>query len=507
MATVGNLFINVKARTASFSKKMKGVSATVKRMAMGFGKMALKVAKFAAVLGGIAVAAVIAFTLAGIKSVNQLGKTADKLGIMPAKLQALQLAAVATGVTVETFNMAMQRMVRRVSEAGHGFGEAKGALLELGLNAKELSKLPVDEQFKRIADEMEKVATQGDRVRLAMKLFDSEGVALVNTMKGGSAALEAFSKEAEELGLLLSGPQVRAVEVLSTNLDLLKSVWSSLGQHLAVQFAPILTEVTNRVLGFIKQMGGMGPVAEWVVKAFFTMGAGVLDIILAIRIGWAGLREAVLLVATDVVRAMAWAAEKVEESWNFIKGSQQQVISWTDELVSKWSEGMAAGAGAAGLEGLEEQMAAMAEAAAASAKEAAEKAAKIWTSDINNEVSEFLSSMGESLGADALAAGKDLAALQAKGWNLGMVDATFDSLIDKFIGEGFEFKGGTGEIELVSPDFKGAAASLSTAIGNMKVDAGGQERILERQLSVEQKNLKTNQDTLRAIRDGGGALV
>ena len=154
MATVGSLFINVKARTASFSKKMKGVRGTITRMATGFVGLAVKVAKFAAVLGGVALAAIVAFTRAGIKSVDMLGKTADKLGLLPKHLQALRLAATSTGITVETLDMALQRMARRVGEAAVGTGEAQGALKELGLDAKALNQLSTDKVFHKISDAM-----------------------------------------------------------------------------------------------------------------------------------------------------------------------------------------------------------------------------------------------------------------------------------------------------------------------------------------------------------------
>ena len=63
MATVGSLFINVKARTAAFSKKMKSVRGTIGRLAKGFVNIGKKVALFGAAMAGIAVVAIIACLL------------------------------------------------------------------------------------------------------------------------------------------------------------------------------------------------------------------------------------------------------------------------------------------------------------------------------------------------------------------------------------------------------------------------------------------------------------
>ncbi len=107
---------------------------------------------------------------------------------------------------------ALQRFTRRASEAALGTGEAVNALKELGLDAESLIKLPLDTQMGLVADAMQGLGTQSDRVRIAMKLFDSEGVALVNTLAGGSAALSDMTDEAEELGITLSQVDAKAIE-------------------------------------------------------------------------------------------------------------------------------------------------------------------------------------------------------------------------------------------------------------------------------------------------------
>jgi len=79
MATVGNLFINVKARTASFRKKMSGVSKTIKKLALGFGKIAKKVALFGAALGALALVTIVALTKKGLAAVDSITKLARSL--------------------------------------------------------------------------------------------------------------------------------------------------------------------------------------------------------------------------------------------------------------------------------------------------------------------------------------------------------------------------------------------------------------------------------------------
>ena len=110
----------------------------------------------------------------------------------PRITEAFRFAAELAGVSTRTTDMAIQRFTAPpVLEAAVDTGEAKNALIELGLNAEELAKLPLEKQMLELSAAFDKVEDSGDRVRLAFKLFDSEGVAFINTLEGGRDALQA----------------------------------------------------------------------------------------------------------------------------------------------------------------------------------------------------------------------------------------------------------------------------------------------------------------------------
>ena len=225
-----------------------------------------------ALVGAVGTAGFGALIKSSINAGDELAKTADKLGVTTTALSGLRHAAELTGVSTGTMDMAMQRFTRRAAEAAQGTGEAKGALQELGINAEELVNLPLDQQMSVVADSMAGVKKQSDKVRLAMKLFDSEGVALVNTLGGGSAALEKMTAEAEHLGVTLSRTDTAQMEAANDSLTRLKAVFTGLTNQLSVAFAPIITFVAD---GFRQaaldstDFGNIGQkVANTVVKAF-----------------------------------------------------------------------------------------------------------------------------------------------------------------------------------------------------------------------------------------------
>ena len=196
-----------------------------------------------------------------LDSIDTLGKTAQKLGVTSQALQKLRYASNLAGVETRTVDMAVQRFTRRLSEAANGTGEAKDALKELGLNAKELAKQPLDKQMLKLADAFDNVQSSGDKVRLAFKLFDSEGVAFVNTLQGGSAALQQMFQEAEGLGFILSKSAVKGVEQANDAFMKLKTMLGGLVDQLTAGLAPAFQTIAEtirvKLVNAIKEAGGV----------------------------------------------------------------------------------------------------------------------------------------------------------------------------------------------------------------------------------------------------------
>lgn len=202
-----------------------------------------------------------------VASTEKLGDTAnvaDRLGANVERLQELQFAASQTGTTVETLNMAMQRMTRRVAEAAKGTGEARDAIKELGLDASRLSGMRADQQMITFADALSKVANQSDRVRLAMKLFDSEGVKLVNTLQGGKTALDEFAQSARSRGLVRSADEIekarKSVDEYNASVASLEAAWTKAGPPIINVLSKIAALVGKIVSADMEVISGLGTI-------------------------------------------------------------------------------------------------------------------------------------------------------------------------------------------------------------------------------------------------------
>ena len=155
---------------------------------------------------------------------DRLGKTSARLGISTEDLQKFRFAAEQSGIEVSTFDTALQRFTRRSAEAAEGTGVAKDAFKELGISLKNNDgTLKSNTQLlKEVADAFKGTQSQADRVRLAFKLFDTEGVKLINLLQQGSWAINAFGDQLESVNGVITDKSISAAEQFNDRLNILK---------------------------------------------------------------------------------------------------------------------------------------------------------------------------------------------------------------------------------------------------------------------------------------------
>jgi hypothetical protein len=316
--------------TMSANKFIKGMSLaakSTKTMASTAVKLTAKIAKLGAALTGFgaaataaAAAAIANLTKRGIDSVDALGNVAARLGITAEALSVLHFAAEQTGVTIETMNMALQRMTRRISEAGQGSGEAKDALKELGLDARNLAALAPDKQFRAITKAMEGVANQGDKVRLSMRLYDSEGVSLVQTMAAGTAGLDDFASRAKNMGLTVTEEMVAKVRAAKSAIDELGAVSTGLSNILATELSPFVQVTAQRFIDWIKAGGGLRAKVIPAIRSVAVGIAKVSSVVDLLTAGWRMMRFSLESSLAGITMLLADGARAVEDFLNLIPG-------------------------------------------------------------------------------------------------------------------------------------------------------------------------------------------
>jgi hypothetical protein len=297
MASIGNLVVNLTAKTDKFQRKMKQSQTTMQK----FGAVAKSALRKGAAAAILAVGAAAAATAAQFQKLDVIAKTSDKLGIATEKMAGLGLAFEQTGVDAKAGMVALQRMTRRIADAANGAGPAAKTIKQLGLDARDLTRMTPDKALGRIADAMQNVTGQGEKVRIAFSLFDSEGVGLVNTLAAGSAGLRKFQRTAEGLNLAHTREELAQIEKANDAMNRVMKAVTGAFQEFAIATAPAIEAAAGF---FQKVIQGWAGIFKAVGQA-----VGFTDAIDSIAVK-APPATATVDEMTEQMEAMAAAAEQ-----------------------------------------------------------------------------------------------------------------------------------------------------------------------------------------------------
>lgn len=257
-----DLVVRMDKLQAQFTEARKVTERSSKRMADSIdrvdgrlGRAAATAASFgkafAALGAGAAIAGLVSVTKQAISAADALAKTADKVGFTIESLQELRFAAERSGVAQQTLDLALQRFSRRVGEAAQGTGELKDTLAKYNVQVRDSAgnlRNNVD-ILKDLADVIAGTKEEQERLRIAFKAFDSEGAALVNLLRDGSAGIEELSARARELGGVLSEDSVRAAEAADDALTDLSTALGAVGNEAFEKAIPAIKRLTEFLAG------------------------------------------------------------------------------------------------------------------------------------------------------------------------------------------------------------------------------------------------------------------
>jgi hypothetical protein len=278
--------LNITARDST-SRAFRSLNQRVKKARSDINRLGGQYAKWGAATVLAAGAAGAAFLKMRMAAIDNLAKTADKLGVTTEALAGFRHAAELSGVSTTAFDKALQNMGVQVANAAKGTGLAVRALDDLGINALALSKLPLDQQMVEVAKAMEGVETQSEKVRIAYELFGARGVGVLNMMKNGADAMQSMAKEAETLGIALSRVDAAMIEEANDNVTRAKGVFEGFGNQIAVELSPLISELASNFYQTAldsNEAGNVGSrVAQALVKGFGHVANAALGIKIAVK--------------------------------------------------------------------------------------------------------------------------------------------------------------------------------------------------------------------------------
>jgi len=201
-----------------------------------FGKTLLKIGGVVGGIGASVLGPLGAIFFETIKHLDDVNDAATRLGTTPEILSNLGHAADMSGSSMEDLESALGKMQKNLASGSDAFKA-------LGLNAKELSGLSLDQQMEAIADALANVENPTERSALAMEIFGKSGRSLLPMLEDGAAGLKAFAEENRALGGEIGGEEAkkgaRAMDAYDRVVKVLKNTVRSLG----VALLPAVDEI------------------------------------------------------------------------------------------------------------------------------------------------------------------------------------------------------------------------------------------------------------------------
>lgn len=237
----GSIVIDLLMKTGSFETDTKRAEKRLKDLdnqIKGFGKSVVAV-------GATAAAAFAVMAKKNIDAMDNLAKAAQSVGVTTESLSALGYAAELAGVDADTLTNSMSRLAKGMSDAQQGTGEALKAFQALNLDPSGFSG--TDDALIKISDKFAQFQDGAEKTALAIALFGRSGAQLIPFLNSGADGIEEMRKEAERLGIVISGQTAKASEEFNDNI-------SRLGKSIDGFVISIVSDLLPALSSFVEKL-------------------------------------------------------------------------------------------------------------------------------------------------------------------------------------------------------------------------------------------------------------
>jgi len=268
-----------------FSSKFKLATSMVSKLG-GAAKSVAKVVTGLMVAVTAAAAAFVALGKKAFDALDDVGKTADRTGIAAEKIQALRLAAVESGASVEDLNKGLEKFAKNIGDVVvKGTGEATYALDRMGIQLRNNSGhlKTNDELLKEVVEGIGKLGQESERASILQSMFGRAGIKMNQVFGEGAEAFDAWIRKADEMGFVVSGKAVKAVESFNDRFSELQFIASGLVNQTFAALSPMLdnliTNFRDWVIEINKTEGGLESIGKSIAGGFVEGAAKTIEVL------------------------------------------------------------------------------------------------------------------------------------------------------------------------------------------------------------------------------------
>jgi hypothetical protein len=296
MAKIEGIQVAIGADTSGLSA---GLTSAQKRL-VTFSKVA---AGAIAALPGV----LLAMGRASMNAVDAQAKLAKQLGSTTIAVQTMQRAADLSGVSMGALQSASERLNRTLGEVARtGSGAAFDALQRVGLSARELSKLDADERLARIADAIKAAGMSASETADFLGQLGIRQAEVSRMLMDGGDAIRGAREQVQLYGVAISEIDAARIQEANDKWSELGMALRGIGNQIAIQLAPFMTELANKFRSIVEEAGG---IENFVRPAFEKLYRAIqlvidnMDVLVRVAAVFIGLKIAAVVISAGLAFA------------------------------------------------------------------------------------------------------------------------------------------------------------------------------------------------------------
>ena len=301
-----------------------------------------------------------------VQSADDLNTLSKQTGISTDELQKMQYASDLVDVSLEDITGALRKMKAKMDPANESF-----AALGVSVVNADGSLRSATDVFYDSVKALSGISNETERDQIAMALFGKSADQLAGIIDDGGAALRKYGEEAENLGLIMSGDTLDALNKTNDTIDQLKAEMSGtmaqIGADVATVLAPALktaaefigkitaklreltpeqTETILKIVGIISVVSpliilggkivtgigalisGFGAVSGFITATLIPAIGGLLPVIGSVLVA-----AAPFLIGGAIIAGIVAGVIYIVKHWEEIKAAAAEL---KDKVVEKW---------------------------------------------------------------------------------------------------------------------------------------------------------------------------
>jgi lambda family phage tail tape measure protein len=348
IANIGGFTQGMSKAAREAQKSLDSIESSIK----GFSENVTKLLEFAGITVGID--ALVDGIKEAIKSMDELGKSALKVGLPVEQFSALAGAASISNVNVDSLVSTLGKFTKSIAAATNGTSEQAQIFKALGISIKDQNgnlKSSTDLMLE-FSTQFKELGVNSTTTAAGIALFGKNFQDMIPFLSQGADGIKKAQEEAIELGAALSGQAADAAAKFQDNLSEINLATQGFKNQLVQALLPTLNEWTTSIVelgkdhekmqdiatGLAGALRGLELVANAVAAAFAVIQATVETLTVAVANGVQHFKEYAMLAelaATNPAAAFSAAKALYSANANGMKGDAQAAA---DSVTASWSK-------------------------------------------------------------------------------------------------------------------------------------------------------------------------